>query len=92
LKKDTTPLFHISRNFVEFGAFTAVEVASFRERGILGDRDYVRAAESPDWLPVGNWLAEAAAELVKPKPAAKTKTAAARKRATPAAKSPKKAA
>lgn len=89
MKKDSTPLFHISRNFVEFGAFTALEVASFRERGILSDHDYVRSAGSHDWLTVAAWLASVAPAIPGSKSPAKP---AARKRGTPGAKASKKAA
>ena len=90
MKKDTITLFHISRNFVEFGAFTALEIASFRQRGVLGDRDYVRSAEGHDWLPVRLWTGDAASGLLESKPAAKPKATASRKRSATTAKASKK--
>lgn len=87
-----TPLFHISRNFVEFGAFSALEVVNFRQRGILADHDYVRAADGADWQPVGRWIAETAPAFLEGKPAPKPKNSTPRKRSATAAKSPKKAA
>ena len=87
-----TPLYHISRNFVEFGAFSAIEVASFRQRGILADHDYVRSADSPDWQPVALWMTSIAPALLEGKSASKAKSSGPRKRSTPAAKAPKKAA
>ncbi|MCE9518690.1 MAG: hypothetical protein K8R87_03880 [Verrucomicrobia bacterium] len=89
MKKNTPAHYIISRNFVEFGAFTAVEIASFRQRSVLVDHDYVRSVNSHDWLPLGTWMAEAAPVITETKPVAK---AAPRKRSTPAAKSAKKAA
>lgn len=89
MKKNIPTQYIISRNFVEFGAFTAVEIASFRQRSVLVDHDYVRPVNSQDWLPLGSWMDENAPTLTESKPVAK---AAPRKRSTPAAKSAKKAA
>ncbi len=89
LKKTTNTLFHISRNFVEFGPFTAPEIVGFRERGVLSDHDYVRSAASHDWLPLAHWLNKSGSGPVESKAAARP---APRKRSTPAAKAPKKAA
>lgn len=89
MKTDTTPLFTISRNFVEFGAFTALEVVNFRQRGILRDQDYIRSTEGQDWLPLAQWLSKIASGLAESKAAAK---AAPRKRSTTTAKASKKAA
>jgi hypothetical protein len=83
LKKDSTSLYYVSRNFVEFGGFTALEIAAFSQRGILTDHDYIRSADGQDWQPVSVWLTG------EPKPAVKT---APRKRTTSTAKAPKKAA
>ncbi len=87
MKKDISPLYIISRNFVEFGAFTELEIAGFRQRGIVTDHDYVRSAEGHDWLPLDRWMTH-----IEPKPAAKTKVPAARKRGASSAKASKKAA
>lgn len=92
LYHDMTPLFHISRNFVEFGAFTALEVAAFRQRGVLGDQDYVRASDGQDWLPVSRWMAEVAPAALEGKSPAKPKSTSPRKRSATTAKAPKKAA
>ncbi len=89
MKKNTTTHYIISRNFVEFGAFTADEITSFRQRSVLVDHDYVRSVNSHDWLPLGTWLVETDPALTESKPVAK---AAPRKRSTSAAKSAKKAA
>jgi hypothetical protein len=89
LKTDTTPLFHISRNFVEFGAFTALEIVNFRQRGILRDHDYIRSTESQDWLPLAQWLSKVASGLAEPRTTAK---ATPRKRSAPTTKASKKAA
>ena len=75
----TSPLFHISRNFVEFGTFTSAEIASFKQRGILRDHDYVRADKETQWTSLGVWLADnfpAIGESPKKKPAAKKRPAA----------------
>lgn len=85
-------LYHISRNFVEFGAFTAPEITDFKQRGILIDHDYVRAESNPDWMPLTHWIKENSPVVTKEKPVAKTKSPAPRKRAASAAKTPKKAA
>lgn len=85
-------LYHISRNFVEFGAFTAPEVSDFKSRGILLDHDYVRAENNSHWMPLSLWIKENAIPAPKEKAAAKPKSSAPRKRAASAAKSPKKAA
>jgi hypothetical protein len=79
-------LYYFSRSYVEFGTFTAEEIADFKKRGILTDHDYVRCAESEMWETIGHWL-------VKPadgKPA-KTKATGTRKKAA-ATKTSKKAA
>lgn len=89
MKTDSTPLFTISRNFVEFGAFTALEIVSFRQRGILRDHDYIRSTEGQDWLPLALWLSKVASGLAETKPADK---AAPRKRSAPTTKASKKAA
>lgn len=97
LKINTQNHYIISRNFVEFGAFTATEIATFRERSVLVDQDYVRPLSSHDWLPLGTWMAESAPTLTESKTPAKTvektvaKTAP-RKRSASAAKSTKKTA
>lgn len=97
LKINTQNLYIISRNFVEFGAFTANEITTFRKRSVLVDHDYVRPLSSNDWLPLGTWMAETAPTLAESKTLAKTvektvaKTAP-RKRSASAAKSSKKTA
>ena len=71
---------YISRNYVEFGAFTPDEILAFEKRGILLDIDHVRAENAEVWLPLNVWLAE----TTKVKPAAKkpaAKKAPAKKRA-----------
>ncbi len=85
-------LYYISRNFVEFGAFTAPEVTDFNSRGILLDNDYVRAEKDPHWKPLPLWIKENTAITPKEKPATKPKAAAPRKRTASAAKTPKKVA
>lgn len=85
-------LYYISRNFVEFGAFTALEIADFKTRGILNEHDYVRASKDHHWIALALWIKENAPVAPTEKPAAKSKSPAPRKRATSAAKTPKKAA
>ena len=74
-----TPLFHISRNFVEFGTFTAAEITAFKQRGVLRDHDYVRADHEPHWMSLRVWLAEitpvAAGAALKKKPAVRKRPA-----------------
>ena len=83
-----SPLFYISRNYVEFGTFTAAEIAAFQQRGIVREDDYVRADNTPDWIPIGNWIAELPETS---RPAKAVKKPATRKRST-ATKTAKKAA
>ena len=85
-------LYHISRNFVEFGAFTANEVAGFRQRGILADHDYVRADNASHWTPLAYWINETTPTTSEVKTPAKSKSPASRKRAAPSAKKSKNAA
>ena len=79
-------LYYFSRSYVEFGTFTAEEIADFKKRGILTDHDYVRSVETEEWETIGQWLAKSADG----KPA-KTKTTGTRKKAA-STKASKKAA
>ncbi len=79
-------LYYFSRNYVEFGTFTAEEIADFKKRGILTDHDYVRVAESEMWETIGHWLAKSTDS----KPT-KTKATGTRKKAA-STKASKKAA
>jgi hypothetical protein len=81
-------LYYFSRSYVEFGTFTAEEIADFRKRGILTDHDYVRSAASHDWEAVGHWLSKNGSNGAKP---ATTKPKAPRKKAA-STKASKKAA
>ena len=81
-KSKMTAQFHISRNFVEFGPFTCAEIASFKERAILKDHDYVREDGAHHWTPLTEWI---------PAPAAPAKAKTPRKKAS-SVKAPKKAA
>lgn len=49
---------YISRNYVEFGPFSATEVAGFHSRGIVGSHDYVRSTSHEQWVPVPVWLSD----------------------------------
>ena len=84
-------LYYISRNFVEFGPFSPVEVADFKQRGILVDHDYVRAENNSHWKPIASWIKDYSPVAPKAKAVAKSK-AAARKIVTPAVKTSRKAA
>lgn len=83
---------HLSRSFVEFGPFTADEMRTFLERGILKSTDYIRVGSSETWLHVDEWAKSAPKPAVKP--AAEAKPAAAKKapakKAAPKADAPAK--
>lgn len=83
-------MLYLSRAFVEFGPFSASELLSFQERGILKETDYVRGEGSEDWLHVNDWAATAKPAPPK-KTAAKKAGAAAPAVKKPAAKKAKKA-
>ncbi len=85
-------LYYISRNFVEFGTFTAAEITDFKARKVLNDHDYVRADKDHHWKPLAAWIKENDLSVPAEKPVAKAKSPAPRKRAASAAKTPKKAA
>lgn len=53
----TTPELLLSRNFVEFGPFTAEELLAFAGRGILQEADFVKGPVSHAWQPCMEWLA-----------------------------------
>lgn len=63
-------MLYLSRAFVEFGPFPTEEMASFYQRGLLKDTDYVRTENTDDWLHVNDWAA-ALAPAKKPAPAKK---------------------
>lgn len=92
LKKQSTPLYQISRSYVEFGPFTAQEITGFHQRGVSRDSDYIRTLDHPDWMPLGYWMAEVLPKQLPIKPAVKSKSkdTAPRKRATAAVKTAKK--
>lgn len=79
--KTTTEVF-LSRNFVEFGPFTAEEVTGFAARGLFMAGDYLCGGAAAEWLPYQDWLT---VQNAPPAPAAPAK-APARKKA--AAKKP----
>jgi hypothetical protein len=68
----TTADIYLSRNFVEFGPFTAVEVAAFSTRGILFESDYIREGGEGAWVPC---MAYQSATAAPAKPAPKKKAA-----------------
>jgi len=84
--------YYFSRNYVEFGAFTAEEIADFKKRGILWESDYVRSLETETWETVSEWATKngnsSGNGATKP---AKTKAPATRKKAA-TTKASKKAA
>ena len=47
----------LSRNFVEFGPFTDVELSGFAGRGLLLESDYVKETGGHVWQPCNEWLA-----------------------------------
>jgi hypothetical protein len=85
------PSYYFSRNYVEFGPFTAEEIADFAKREILIETDYVRNLKSHHWDTVAQWLPAHSAEAPAPAKAAK-KPAAPKKKAAASPKAPKKAA
>lgn len=82
------PLYYFSRNYVEFGTFTAPEILDFYKRGILKDQDYVRSVETETWETMGQWVTTGIGKEAKPA----KKAAAPRKKAAAATKASKKAA
>jgi hypothetical protein len=52
-------LLFISRNFTELGGFKSEEVLDFYKRQILNHDDYVRTANSEEWLPLHSWISGA---------------------------------
>jgi hypothetical protein len=90
-------MLYLSRAFVEFGPFPSEEMASFYQRGLLKDTDYVRTENTDNWLHVNDWAAtlaapapkKAAVKKAKPAPAPAEPAAPAAKK--PAAKKAKKA-
>ena len=69
--KTTTELF-LSRNFVEFGPFTADELSGFSTRGILLEGDFIKEAGSEAWQPCMEWLSSLNGDAPKvPAPAKK---------------------
>lgn len=79
MKDDT---FYISRNYVEFGPFSAKELKLFYQRGTLKVCDHI-SADGSTWQTLAEWLAVASPST--PAPAAKRKRAAAApKKSTPA--------
>jgi hypothetical protein len=83
-------LYYISRNFTEFGGFTAQEILDFNGRGLLRSSDYVRLHDTDDWVHLNDWVAPNAATpppAVTAKPKAKiAKKAAAKPKAKKAVK------
>jgi hypothetical protein len=84
------PLYYFSRNFVEFGPFTAEEIANFAKREILVETDYVRNVETHHWHTVAQWLPTHG--IGTPAKPAKAKTTAPKKKAAASTKASKKAA
>lgn len=89
--------YYISRNFVEFGAFTAEEIVSFKERHILNEHDYVREGNNQHWMHLAQWLKDHATKSGKATPAkektvTKAKKAATRKSVSTSVKPAKKTA
>lgn len=74
-------LYYISRNFTEFGGFSAQEVLDFNSRGILRSSDFIRLHDTDEWLHLKEWLAKNAAPSKVPAPA-KPKAAVAKKAVT----------
>lgn len=77
--------YYFSRNYVEFGTFSAKEIADFRKRGILTDHDYIRAEDTHHWETVGHWLSKNGNAKPEPKAKAPRKKAAATKASKKAA-------
>ncbi len=51
-------LYYISRNFTEFGGFSASEILDFNSRRILRSTDYVRLHDTDEWKHLKDWLSE----------------------------------
>jgi hypothetical protein len=80
-------MLYLSRAFVEFGPFSAEELSSFHQRGILKETDYVRSEGAEEWLHIEDWAASLAQPPVtKAEPPAKKPVA---KKAKAAAEAPK---
>lgn len=62
----------ISRNFVEFGAFTPSEILDFSKRGILQPTDFASHAGSDEWQPAPEFVTALAPGDAAPATAKKT--------------------
>lgn len=71
-------LYYISRNFTEFGGFSAAEVLDFKRRGMLRSTDYVRLHNTDEWSHLKEWLDKNELPAMSPTPS-KPKTPAAKK-------------
>lgn len=81
-------MLYLSRAFVEFGPFPSEEMASFYQRGLLKDSDYVRTENTDNWLHVNDWAATLTAPAPKKPAVKKAKPAPAPAPEPPAAKKP----
>lgn len=82
-------LYYISRNFTEFGGFSAGEILDFNGRGLLRTSDYIRLHDTDEWVHLNDWVAS---HEVASKPAAPAKPKAAPAKKTAAKPKAKKAA
>lgn len=82
-------LYYISRNFTEFGGFSAQEILDFNGRGLLRTSDYIRLHDTDEWVHLKDWIAS---HEVAPKPTAPAKPKATVARKTAAKPKAKKAA
>ena len=49
--------YYLSRAYVEFGPFPAIEILGFYDRGLLKSSDYISGAGvHGSWIPVSDWV------------------------------------